>query len=338
MQRQRQDRELSLENVSLNVTRLDRAGIWMLIAVCILSLPAAWLSGLLDVGERDSRSALPYEDRLLSLSLTGLLVESDDRLFLPVSSVERVKRRLRRALKDKHVKGVLLRIDSPGGTVATSQELYGCLRDFRRKGVPLVASLADLAASGGYYVASACDRIVAQPGSITGSIGVIINSFNLSALEGKLGIEPQVIKSGRFKDMGSPNRPMTSQERDILQALIQDSYTQFVDAVAESRRLDREKLRLIADGRLYSGKQALALGLVDELGGYEAAAASLQRLVRQRYGFKRDLPLDEGLRGSPLANLLTALESRLTGASQPLGLLPESMSARFHRMPLWVMQ
>ena len=195
--------------MNINVTKLDRIGVGILFLVCVLAFPVAMLAGLVNKGEPENRYVSPFEDRLLSIRLTGILVESDDSILAPVSTVDSVKRRLRKALKDKHVKGILLRIDSPGGTVATSQELSGYLLELKKQNMPLVASMGDVAASGGYYVASACDKIIAQPGSITGSIGVIMNSFNLHGLEEKLGIEPQVVKSGKFKDIATPNRPMT---------------------------------------------------------------------------------------------------------------------------------
>ena len=324
--------------MNINVTKLDRIGVGILFLVCVLAFPAAMVSGLVNKSDSDHRYVSPFEDRLLSLKLTGLLVESDDSILSPVSTVDSVKKKLRKALKDKHVKGILLRIDSPGGTVATSQELTGYLLDLKKKNIPLVASMGDVAASGGYYVASACDKIIAQPGSVTGSIGVIMNSFNVHGLEEKLGIEPQVVKSGKFKDIASPNRPMTPEEREILQSAVMDSYDQFLDAVASGRKMDKEKVRQLADGRIYLGRQALKIGLVDELGGYEAAVASLQKLSKERYGHEKDLKLDEGRRASPLGTLMEILEGRVNTQFAPLGLLPQSMSARFHNMPMWIMQ
>jgi len=324
--------------VNVSITKLDRIGIGILLLVCVVAFPAAMLTGLVSKNETDHPSVSPFEDRLLSIRLTGILVESDDGLFSPVNTVDSVKRRLRKALKDKHVKGILLRIDSPGGTVATSQELTGYLLELKKKNIPLVASMGDVAASGGYYVASACDKIIAQPGSITGSIGVIMNSFNVHGLEEKLGIEPQVVKSGKFKDIASPNRPMTPEEKEILQSAVMDSYDQFLDAVAAGRKMNKEKVRQLADGRLYLGRQALKLGLIDELGGYEAAIASLQKLSKDRYGHEQDLKLDEGRRASALGTLMELLEGRIRTQSMPLGLIPESMSARFHNMPMWIMQ
>lgn len=318
------------------MTKLDQVGVWILIAVCVLALPVALAAGLIESDRREA-AASPFQDRLLALNLTGMLVESDDGHFLPLSSVDSVRRRLRKALKDRHVKGILLRIDSPGGTVATSQELYSLLRELKDKNIPLVASMADVAASGAYYVACTCDKIVCQPGTITGSIGVIMNSFNITALERKLGIEPLVIKSGKYKDIGSPSRQMTAEEKEILENLILDSYDQFVEIVASGRKMEKDRVRKLADGRIYSGRQALKLGLVDELGGYEKAVRTLQDLAKSRWGLKKDLPLDEGRR-SALGALMETLESRIGNQISPLGLLPASMNARFHKLPLWVMQ
>ncbi len=324
--------------MNINITKLDRIGVGILFLVCVLALPAAMLAGVVNKNEAEPRYVSPFEDRLISVRLTGLLVESDEDIFASVSTVDNVKRRLRKALKDEHVKGILLRIDSPGGTVATSQELSDYLLELKKKKIPLVASMGDVAASGGYYVATVCDKIVAHPGTVTGSIGVIMNSFNLKGLEQKLGIEPQVVKSGKFKDIGSPHRPMTPEEREILQSAVMDSYDQFLDAVSSGRKMAKERVRQIADGRIYLGRQALKLGLVDQLGGYEAAVASLQQLSKERYGHEQDLKLDEGRRSSPLGTLMELLSARVRVPSMPLGLIPESMQARFHKMPMWVMQ
>jgi protease-4 len=165
------------------------------------------------------------------------------------------------------VKAVVLRVNSPGGAVAPSQEIYQEILRFRREArKPVVASFGSVAASGGYYIAAAADRIVANPGSITGSIGVIMQIPNIGALLQKVGIKTTVIKAGENKDLGSITRELTESERRILQGVMDDVHTQFIEAVAAGRRLDRERVEPLADGRIFSGRQALSLGLVDELG------------------------------------------------------------------------
>ena len=177
------------------------------------------------------------------------------------------------------VKAIVLRINSPGGGVSPSQEIYEEIvktRQVNRKHV--VASMGSLAASGGYYIASAADVIVANPGSITGSIGVLLQVPNISGLLQKIGVKSVVVKSGEHKDLASPTREMTEAERQILQRLLDDVHDQFIDVVTKTRRLDRKKVEALADGRIFSGREAHTLGLVDQLGNLQDAidrAASL---------------------------------------------------------------
>lgn len=172
--------------------------------------------------------------------------------------------------KDPSVVGVVLRIDSPGGGVAPSQEIYDEVARLREV-KPVVASLGNIAASGGYYVAAAATTIVATPGTLTGSIGVIMEFRQFMELADKVGVSDTIVKSGPYKDIGHPLRPMTEGERQLLQSMVDDVYRQFVDAVATGRNLDPAVVRKLADGRLYSGAQAKAAGLVDELGGLATA-------------------------------------------------------------------
>jgi protease-4 len=170
------------------------------------------------------------------------------------------------------VKAIVVRVDSPGGGVAASQEIYDAI--VRVKATkPVVASLGGVAASGGYYIASACDAIVANPGTLTGSIGVIMEMGNVQELLQKIGVQAEILKAGEYKDMGSPARPLTDQERAIFQKMIDSVHTQFITAVAAGRKMDTSKVRALADGRIYSGEQAQAIGLVDTLGGLREAVA-----------------------------------------------------------------
>jgi len=162
--------------------------------------------------------------------------------------------------------GVVLRIESPGGAVAPSQEIYDAVLRLRAR-KPVVASLGNVAASGGYYIASASDVVVADPGTLTGSIGAIMEVQNVATLAEKVGVSQTVVKSGRFKDVGQPLRAMTDEERVLLQRMVDDVLGQFVDAVARGRGMEAGRVRALADGRLYSGAQAREVGLVDELGG-----------------------------------------------------------------------
>jgi len=166
--------------------------------------------------------------------------------------------------------GVVLRIDSPGGAVAPSQEIYDAVWRLRAR-KPVVASLGNVAASGGYYVASAADVVVADPGTLTGSIGAIMEVQNVATLAEKVGVSQTVVKSGRFKDVGQPLRAVTDEERVHLQRMVDDVLGQFIDAVARGRGMEAGRVRALADGRLYSGAQARDVGLVDELGGLAEA-------------------------------------------------------------------
>jgi protease-4 len=168
------------------------------------------------------------------------------------------------------VKAMVLRIDSPGGGVGPSQEIYAEVLKTRAV-KPVVASMGAVAASGGYYIAAAADGIVANPGTVTGSIGVIMGYTNFGQLLERIGLTPVVIKSGTFKDTGSPTRKMTDQEKALLQGVIDDMHQQFVAAIVEGRQMPVEKVASLADGRIYSGSQAKAEGLVDRLGNFEDA-------------------------------------------------------------------
>jgi protease-4 len=188
-----------------------------------------------------------------------------------ILDVEDIVRDLKSHRDNPMVRAVVLRINSPGGVVGPTQELVRAVQRLREAGKPVVASLGAVAASGGYYVAVAADSIYANPGTLTGSIGVIMQMANLENLMKKVGVEYVVIKSGQFKDVGNVARPMTPEERRTLQALLDDVHRQFIDAVAEGRKLDRARVVAFADGRVFSGAQAKSLSMVDELGGLEDA-------------------------------------------------------------------
>ncbi|MCD6320504.1 MAG: signal peptide peptidase SppA [Candidatus Desulfofervidaceae bacterium] len=179
--------------------------------------------------------------------------------------------------KNKHIKAVILRINSPGGAVGPSQEVYLQVMKLRQK-KPVVASLGTIAASGGYYIAAAATKIVAVPGTLTGSIGVKIEFANIKKLLEKLGIEPAVIKSVPYKDIGSPLRQMSPEERALLEKVVKDVHHQFVEAIAKGRNMPVEKIEAIADGSIFTGKEAKKLGLVDELGNFEDAVKLAAKL------------------------------------------------------------
>lgn len=220
--------------------------------------------------------------KIVVLPLNGEIVSQDAdssafSLSSGVISTDRVLPVLRQLQHDDSVKAVIMYINSPGGAVVATDELYRAAQELKSQ-KPVVAVFRDVAASGGYYLAMASNRIVANPATITGSIGVITQTTQLSGLYQKLGVEVNTFKSGEFKDIGSPSRSMTPEEQAIIQSVIGDSYEQFVQAVATGRNWSLDKTRAIADGRIVSGKQALELGLVDELGGLDTGIALAKSL------------------------------------------------------------
>ncbi|MDX2273080.1 MAG: signal peptide peptidase SppA [Cyanobacteriota bacterium] len=216
--------------------------------------------------------------------------------FVSAGSLET---RLLKLAKASDVKGVLLQINSPGGRVGTSQEIYRAILAIKAAQKPVVATMGDIAASGGYYIASAADKIFANPGSLTGSIGVILQGLSFGELLEEYGIQPQTFKTGAYKDILSPYRLSTPAEKELLQALIEDTLDQFVEDVSQGRQqipsqadiLSEEMLTLrqqmtpsrvreLADGRVFTGRQAVTVGLVDAIGSYPEALADLRRLLK----------------------------------------------------------
>lgn len=215
---------------------------------------------ILAVGSMSGRSnRFVLGDKIGYITVAGAIMDSEK----VIGQIEDFK-------EDASVKAIVLRINSPGGAVGPSQEIYDEVKAAAAV-KPLVVSMGSVAASGGYYIAVPAQRILANPGTITGSIGVIMQFTNVEDLLEKVGLKNEVVKSGRHKDIGSPVRPMSDADRKILQSLIDDVYAQFVEAVAEARGMNPAKVRQLADGRIFTGRQALEAGLVDELGGFKDA-------------------------------------------------------------------
>jgi protease IV len=214
------------------------------------------------------------DDKILLMDVSGFLSDESTSSLLNITApparvplLVRVREELKKAQDDAKVKALVLRINTPGGTVTASDVIFRELQLFKQeKKVPIVAVMMDVAASGGYYVALAADTIVAHPTTVTGSIGVIMLSFNAEGLMQKLGVAATAIKSAERKDMGSPFRALTAEERAIFQAVIDDLYRQFVAKVVERRKLPEATARGLADGRVYTAEQALGHRLVDRIG------------------------------------------------------------------------
>ena len=246
-----------------------------------LSAAVALIMVLTGTGRHHGRMAGPSfaKNKVAVVELAGVMTSSHDVGSRAVSA-RTVIGLLEKYREDDSVKAIVLRVDSPGGTVVAAQEIHGELMRLRAgAGKKIVVSMGDLAASGGYYVACAADRVFASPGTLTGSIGVIMQFPNYQALFGKIGLGTNTIKSGEFKDVGNGARDMTERDRKLLQGLVDDVYAQFVEAVATGRRMSPEQVRPLADGRVFSGRQAKQLGLVDELGDLDAAIAAAGKLA-----------------------------------------------------------
>jgi protease-4 len=214
--------------------------------------------------------------RFVASSLPGELLPQGNIGIVEVTGVITSSREILETLADfdadDDIKAIVLRVDSPGGGVAPSQEIYREIQKVKER-KKVVASLGSVAASGGYYAASAADGIMASPGTLTGSIGVILEYANIREILDKIGLSPVVIKSGEYKDMGSPVRDLTDRERLLLQEIADEIHGQFVTDVARGRGLDQEAVASLADGRVYTGKKAMELSLVDRMGNLEDAVA-----------------------------------------------------------------
>jgi protease-4 len=200
-------------------------------------------------------------------------------LDFTIISSEPIVRQFKKFREDKSIKAIVLRINSPGGGVAASQEMYEEVKRTRDSGKPVIVSFGSIAASGGYYTACGGSLIVSNPGSLTGSIGVIAQFMSIKDLAEKLGIKHTTIKSGELKDAGSPFRDVNQKDIVYFQDIIDDSYDQFLDVVSKERKIDKETVRTIASGRVYTGRQAKDLKLVDSIGTFQDAIRIAADLV-----------------------------------------------------------
>ncbi len=244
-------------------------------------------------------TAIPLGGKVALIRVEGPILDAD-------SVVEEIKEHSQNA----SVKAIVLRIDSPGGAVVPSQEIYEEVKNAAVK-KKVIASMGSMAASGGYYIASPASKIVANPGTITGSIGVILEIPNVEGLMNKIGVTSQVIKSGKHKDIGSAFRGIKEEEKEILQGVMDNVHSQFIEAVSVGRKMDIENVRKISDGRIFTGEQAVEQGLVDELGTLEDAISLAAEMV--------------GIKGKPVVlkkedrfSLFKMLENKLPGTMMDL--------------------
>lgn len=269
-----------------------RSVMMVIVGIVLLSLGLAVLfppaAGYKNTKKSDMKLALIHVEGVImgGRGQSGLLVD--------IGGIDAVIRQLHDARDDESIRAIVLRINSPGGSVPATQELGEEIRKVRSAGKPVIVSMGDVAASGGYWLAALADKVYANPSTITGSIGIYMPYSNWEELYRKIGVQPEKIKSGPHKDILTPERPITPAERTIIQNMVDDMYEQFVTVVAEGRNLDPDKVRQIGDGRIYTGKQAKELGLVDELGNlYDAidgaaAIAGIQGKPRLKEYGKRN--------------------------------------------------
>ena len=263
-----------------------------LVALGLLVLTAGLVALVLAVGTSgSSASSVAYEEEYVSggdpekiavVPVEGVIVPADSTVpgTEPTSTPEGLADALQQAKGDGSVAAVLLEVNSPGGGVTASDEMHQSILDFREQtGKPVVVYMGDVAASGGYYISTAADRIVANETTLTGSLGVIMQLNNFTEIAERYGYKQVVIKSGKFKDMGSSFRDLTPEERQILQSIVDESYDEFVQVIVKGRGLPKERVREIADGRVYSAEQAKELGLVDSFGELDEAARVAQELA-----------------------------------------------------------
>ena len=208
------------------------------------------------------------KNRIGIVDITGLISDS-----------QYIVNQVKKFRQDKRIRGIILRIDSPGGAVGPSQEIYDEVLKTRESGKTIYASMGALAASGGYYIASAAEKIFANPGTLTGSIGVIMVFSNAKGLMEKIGLQPEIVKAGEYKDIGSPARAMTQKERNLLQSVVTDVHQQFIEAVANGRNISVAEVTKIADGRILTGRQAYSLNLVDQMGGLQVSIDQIAHKV-----------------------------------------------------------
>jgi protease-4 len=286
-------------------------GITLLVFVGILS--GVFSYGLRFFGSGDH--AFNLKGKIGIVQIAGIISDSDA-----------IVEQLQDFADDQGIRAVVLRINSPGGGVAPSQEIYQAVLELRKK-KKVVVSMGSVAASGGYLIAVAADRILANPGTITGSISAVIHYANVEELMKKIGVSSYVIKSGKFKDIGSPTRKMTEEEKALVQSIVDDIYDQFVQVIAANRKIPLQKIIQMADGRVFSGRQAKEQGLVDGLGGFHDAVILAARLSGMEgkpeivHGMEKKRGVLDYLSGSMALDLVGAVSGKQAVATGAFYLL-----------------
>lgn len=268
---------------------------------------------------------LSFSDRYYEQSGKGSGKVAVVDLNYTIFSSEPIVRQFKKYGEDKSIKAIVLRINTPGGGVAASQEMYEAVKKVRDSGKPVVISISSLGASGGYYVSCGGSTIVADPGSLVGSIGVIINLMNFKDLAEKIGVSETTIKSGELKDAGSPFKVLSENDKEYFQSIVDDSYEQFLNVVSKERKMDIEKLKPYADGRVFTGKKAKEIGLIDSLGTFDDAiniAAKMSgidgepTIIKERERISLIERILEGLSNTEIKNIKEELKNEFI--NQPI--------------------
>jgi len=284
---------------------------WIALGIIVVPISLIFLCIIAAAIYKGDFKSLPMK-RLAIVRMEGVITDSDWYV-----------KTLREHLNNKNIAGVLLRIDSPGGAVAPSQEIYKEITAYRAAGKPIVVSMGNMAASGGYYIASAADKIFASQGTITGSIGVIFTIPKYQELAKKVGVEFRVFKAGEFKDMASPYRSISESEAKLLKNLLDDTHNQFIEDAAAGRGVDADVMRNFADGRIFTGKQAYENNLIDTIGGYAQALNYLREICGVSDAVK---PVEKRQQSGWRELLMESVSKNLPGAgalgtiSRPAGL------------------
>ena len=313
--------------------RLNRILALVLVTLCLIAALGNWLGG--SVGKSKEKGSanvalINIYGAISDQASGGGLFSSNDG-----ANSNQLIEQIEQAREDKGIKAILLRINSPGGTAAASQAVYEELMRTRKEtNVKIIASLGDVAASGGYYIASAADHIIANPSSVTGSIGVIVRTQNVSSLLDKIGVQTSTIQSGPLKDILSPFRETKPEEQKILQGVVNESYQQFLEAIVAGRDISMEQLKPLADGRIFTGTQAKENNLVDSLGNFHDALKTTAELANISGEPKvRDFGKGKLFEGfGPLAS------SALGQGLPQEWLSSEAQWTRWHKIPLTLME
>ena len=326
----------------------------IVVVLCFLSLVLGFFAidkneSYVGDNKTNKKNIISNTNKIAVIELDGVIASSsENNFFAKEANAANMLRSLKLAKEDSEIQGIILKINSPGGTVAMSQNIYNQIMNIREN-KPVIAVMDDVAASGGYYIASAADRIIAQDGTLTGSIGVIFSFMDYhNLLTNKLNVDQVVIKSGKFKDIGSSTRAMLPEEKELMQNIVDDSYQQFLNAIRKGRiqrnscyevpkeDLTEENLIRYADGRVFTGIQAKQLGFVDETGDIDTAKIMIEKMTQQKFNNKLKAKLVNYNRKSSFGEYFSGLtEYSLNRNIKFSDIIPTSMVLSRRPLYLW---